>query len=95
MASCKFCGKKEPVLYCVCAGCMDKLRPQWISVKERTPKPATKVIVYWENSGGPVICEGYYMGEDGWSYVGWEAPRFIVTHWMPLPSPPEEGEADE
>ena len=34
MASCMFCGKKEPVLYCVCAGCMDKLRPRWISVKE-------------------------------------------------------------
>ncbi len=26
MASCKFCGEKEPVLYCVCAGCMDKLQ---------------------------------------------------------------------
>ena len=25
MASCKICGEKEPVMYCVCAGCMDKL----------------------------------------------------------------------
>lgn len=25
MASCKICGKKEPVMHCICAGCMDKL----------------------------------------------------------------------
>lgn len=38
MASCKICGNKEPVMYCVCAGCMGKLGHQWISVKERLPE---------------------------------------------------------
>lgn len=46
MASCKFCGKQEPVLYCVCAGCMGKLGHQWISVKERLPEPNERVLVY-------------------------------------------------
>lgn len=35
----------------------------------------------------------YYMGDDGWYYVGIEAPHHgVVTHWMPLPLPPEEAE---
>ncbi|MEY8373880.1 hypothetical protein AAK912_10430 [Merdimmobilis hominis] len=83
MASCKFCGKKEPVMYCVCAECMDKLehRTRWISVKEYLPY------------GGTVLAT------DGVTVITAPAssvtPAGAITHWMPLPEPPEEGETDE
>ena len=81
MASCKFCGKKEPVLYCVCAGCMDKLRPQWISVKEYLPY-----------SGTVLATDGVTVITAPASSV---TPAGAITYWMPMPEPPEEGEADE
>lgn len=85
MASCKFCGKKEPVMYCVCAGCMGKLGHQWISVQERLPEPNERVLVYRPDmkkaDTGPISVQ--------W---GWTCQRKKpdVSHWMPLPEPPED-----
>ena len=75
-------------------------RSKWISVKERLPddeKDGETVLAIV--SGKPhkniTLCHalmtaGYFPGE-GWvvnEYPEWENP--IVTHWMPLPEPPEE-----
>ena len=76
-------------------------RSEWISVKERLPddeKDGEMVLAVV--SGKPheniTLCHalmtaGYFPGE-GWvvnEYPEWENPT--VTHWMPLPEPPEEG----
>lgn len=45
MTSCKFCGKKEPVMFCICPDCADKLQPQWVSVKERMPEEGEMTLV--------------------------------------------------
>lgn len=76
-------------------------RGEWISVKERLPddeKDGETVLAIV--SGKPhkniTLCHalmtaGYFPGE-GWvvnEYPEWENPT--ITHWMPLPEPPEEG----
>ena len=66
------------------------LRPRWIPVTERLPVEAKKVLCFLALSGGQMVETGYYMGDEGWYYTGIEAPHHgIVTHWMPLPEPPE------
>ena len=74
---------------------IEKLRaqlPRWIPVEERLPKDRSDVLVvaYWHERWGV--------------YMGWCAPEraqwsvhigigdrndVAVTHWMPLPEPPE------
>ena len=68
----------------------ESLRPRWIPVTERLPVEAKKVLCFLALSGGPMVETGYYMGDELWYYTGIEAPHHgIVTHWMPLPEPPE------
>ena len=72
---------------------------EWVSVEERLPVEAKKVLCFLGLSSGMMVETGYYMGDDGWYYTGIEAPHHgIVTHWMPLPEPPDrrplEGEGN-
>lgn len=76
---------------------------QWIPVSERLPKRAIsatgkrtcpssdEVLVYVERTGAILIAE--YWHDGGF----WEEPEenqtiWNVTHWMPLPEPPKDGE---
>ena len=56
-------------------------KPQWISVKERLPENGIEVLVV---SDGETGASWHEKGEFGWAIGG------TVTHWMPLPEPPEE-----
>ena len=63
--------------------------PRWISVEERLPEGICIAV----NDMGSMIIG--YIGEDKRSDTGYscEDERFYmpsVTHWMPLPEPPEE-----
>lgn len=96
MASCKFCGKKEPVMLCVCSGCADKPRPRWVSVKDGLPPEDQPVLVVV--SGRPhknitlenAACLAEYTA-DGWILEMWpEWTEAQVSHWMPLPELPKE-----
>ena len=67
-------------------------RPGWISVKDRLPEDETVVIAYVQHK------IGWYRMFAWHDMYGWHsnAPGFdeeesdYVTHWMPLPEPPEE-----
>lgn len=54
---------------------------EWISVKDRLPEAHTVVLVHYTDGR---ICTADYIDE----YL-----KFItsstITHWMPLPEPPE------
>lgn len=62
----------------------------WISVKERQPEKAGRYLVYAEwgrdiglfMSGQWYILGGNFSGNVEWC-------KAAVTHWMPLPEPPE------
>lgn len=57
---------------------------KWISVEERLPAPFEAVIVC--RRGGKVE-QGYKAVGDWWRVYGTRTKN--VTHWMPLPEPPE------
>lgn len=65
--------------------------PEWISVNDRLPDAEGRYIVYAQNLTGyeplenPVFVALFAFGE--WIFDGWGDNR--VTHWMPLPEPPD------
>ena len=77
---------------------IEKLRgqlPRWIPVEERLPATeswgASKVVLgIVQNESGyppPNPCFCVYLGNQQWTIRGQMA---TITHWMPLPEPPEE-----
>ena len=75
---------------------IEKLRaqlPRWIPVTERLPTdPVKKVLIFAPHTHGNIVDVGRYLGADGWVLEGWYLTQTSVTHWMPLPEPPEEVE---
>ncbi len=69
--------------------------PRWISVEGRRPEPGKRVLA----TDGVFVGEAYRTSADTWRrYDGIamrDCPGSIVTHWMPLPEAPEEGEKHE
>lgn len=69
-------------------------KPKWISVKDRLPKEHGEYIIHVENLTGfhaldrNVFEATYAFGQ--WLFDGCSDNR--VTHWMPLPEPPEKEE---
>lgn len=68
----------------------ESLRPMahWISVKDRLPQVKEDVLIY--DSHHRNIYKAWYIGDiDVW-FSNEYLPQFInITHWMPLPEPPE------
>ena len=66
--------------------------PQWISVEERRPEPGKRVLA----TDGVFVGEAIFARDRRWSGYGGGILRdcigSVVTHWMPLPEAPEEGE---
>ena len=74
---------------------------EWISVKDKLPKDGEKVLVYypkWRNEKyyscvfsaeyqKRKYCDEGFGAEDVLFDIGGEDG---ITHWMPLPNPPEE-----
>lgn len=64
---------------------------KWISVKDKLPKEFQQVIVCREKAKGEFVVEaGYKDVQDWWKVYGTRTKK--VTHWMPLPEPPEAGQ---
>ena len=67
--------------------------PQWISVEERLPiDRLKKYLVAFRDAGGPIVDMARYFPSDGWTCDNWDVPQKLITHWMPLPEAPEEGD---
>lgn len=61
-------------------------RQRWIPVMERLPEYTVCVLVAYSNGAVEV---------DAWGHDGWmdeDLSNGAITHWMPLPEPPEEVE---
>ncbi|MGM9551947.1 MAG: DUF551 domain-containing protein [Clostridia bacterium] len=64
---------------------------KWISVKDKLPENGGAYIIY----AGIVGVAWYKKGSQVWEMpngLKTEVSDEIVTHWMPLPSPPMEVE---
>ena len=61
---------------------LESQAPKWISVEERLPEQYATVIIWRDDCKNASI---------GWLISGyWSVPKGVrVTHWMPLPEPPE------
>jgi hypothetical protein len=70
----------------------------WISVKERLPEEGLEVLIFGKilNDISKVLgVRARFQGDQKSKYT-WESEdihiytQYDVTHWMPLPKPPEE-----
>lgn len=59
----------------------------WISVNDKLPKPFQPVLCCRDIN---VVESGCFMPDGRWRIYGTYVK--CVTHWMPMPEPPEEGE---
>lgn len=102
---CPFCGENVKLWGCECecvrAKCIDAiipseiwntrpLEPQWISVDDKLPPNADRVLVATsDNSLLLLACYGSF-GKPAWHAPPSYEAFNTVTHWMPLPKPPKE-----
>ena len=54
----------------------------WISVKDRLPNDNERVLVH-------VVGKPFNIDADRFFNSRWVRWNGVVTHWMPLPEPPE------
>lgn len=72
---------------------------RWIPIGERMPAPKQEVSLrLGQVVVGPKIVQGYWDGMF-WYMRGYGTslpiePFSIITHWLPLPEPPKEGDDD-
>jgi len=62
----------------------------WISVKDRLPDYSNQVIVFKEHHKAIEIANRTHTSSKG-DFWSCEYGHYI-THWMPLPNPPQEGQ---
>lgn len=68
---------------------LEAAQPKWISVKDRLPEEGETVLCYYESDLIGVCTRLHKIWEDSYGY--WESDD-AITHWMPLPEPPNEVE---
>ena len=63
---------------------------EWISVTERLPEKGEEVLVF--NTRENWTGFAWLRPDETWTALGFDFPFDLgeVTHWMPLPQPPEE-----
>jgi hypothetical protein len=64
-----------------------KKMAEWISVKDRLPEEGANVLIYNKEYLHKGLIETDYYENNRFRYF-----RDTVTHWMPLPSPPNAEE---
>ena len=70
--------------------------PQWNSVEDGPPIDCrSKYFVAFRDAVGPIVDTARYFPSDGWTCDNWDVPQKLISHWMPLPEAPEEGDKHE
>lgn len=69
-------------------------RPRWIPVEERLPEVGEKVLICHSHEGHKSISicslrKSFLRDDELGGFIAWSAYTKNVTHWMPLPEPPE------
>ena len=87
-------GDKDGNNYCVVkkADMLKLLGMEWISVKDRLPEEGVPVLVTGVVKKGdhPYLVDYIYKDDWFWWPMNYNRTRgFVITHWMPLPEPPE------
>ena len=76
---------------------------EWISVKDRLPRSMANKVLVWLEHEDLVGYMGFghyekYKGQEIWYDLehneAFAIRGYTVTHWMPLPEPPEEVSGD-
>lgn len=78
----------DSAAYLYNAGYRKQSEGEWISVEERLPEPLERVVAF--DSRGNMFTAVYISHMTGKN--AWCSPLCYcgeVTHWMPLPEPPE------
>jgi hypothetical protein len=60
----------------------------WIAVTDELPRSLTDVLIALPDCPDPVDL-GFLDKSRKWRLTGYTIPEMTVTHWMPLPEPPE------
>lgn len=70
----------------------NKVMPQWISVKERLPELGIHVLTYGIYTKDTIVAWRDDCDELLGMYDWVTEDRLLsqITHWMPLPAPPED-----
>ena len=66
-------------------------RTRWIPCSERPKVCKDTSYLSYIPSFGTVDIADYHPDVDEWTFMGMP---ITVTHWMPLPEPPEEGDSE-
>ena len=80
---------QAPELYELINDLVEHLEVKWVSVNDLLPVNDTNVLVFYgENDVDIEIDYTDFCSEQGHDF--WVNSGDGVTHWMPLPEPPEE-----
>lgn len=64
---------------------------EWISVKDSLPMPFVSVLVFMPGEVPmPTVHEGFISSDGIWVSNHFLREPDEVTHWMPMPLPPDE-----
>ncbi len=67
----------------------------WVPVSERLPRPETEVLCAFDSGEVCSLWQDWALSPDEDPFLYGAEPSFArtrrVTHWMPLPQPPEKG----
>lgn len=91
--ACLFCGCRletgEECLHGSAWNTRADLIPKWQPI-ETAPRDGTRILAYYRADDG--IYDVLFDAEAGWVSQDYEITNFLhaaITHWMPLPEPPE------
>ena len=63
---------------------------EWISVKERLPRPFVSVLVQMPGEQPfPTVREAFVSNDGIWQSAMFRREPGEVTHWQPMPQPPK------
>ena len=69
---------------------LQKSEARWVPVTERLPKSCDHVLMVFDDSYGGAYLIGWREDDGRWFVDDQESNEaYGITHWMPLPSPPE------